>query len=115
MKRITPDQVIEAYQLTGWKPIQDDWIDKVNGQICGCGLAVLIGDAEKVRNFDSDIEYRVADELGLSVEYVTGFVQGFDGGVMLNYFTGEHKAGYEDGRAAWEAVKAEGLLPDGQA
>lgn len=113
MKRVTPEQVIDAYRRTGWEPVQDEWFDKIDGKVCGCALTAMIGSENRLREIMSmpgELEELIAAELGLSEDYVIGFVQGFD---ERAFFGGGDVAriGWQDGKAAWEAVRQE-LLND---
>lgn len=112
MNRITPEQVVDAYRRTGWRPIQEAFYDRINGQHCGCGLSVLVGDAEKVLQMDGYIGRRLqlfANELGLTADYVSGFIRGYDGDGGGPWWGSEKFLGWQDGRACWEAVKREVL------
>lgn len=112
LKRITPEQVVEAYRRTGWRPIQEAFYDRINGQHCGCGLSVLVGDAEKVLQMECYTGLRLqlfANELGLTADYVSGFIRGYDGDGGSSWWDSEKLLGWQDGRACWEAVKREVL------
>ena len=108
-KRITPDQVVEAYLATGLVPIRDGWTDRIGDRRCGCGLtavATQISEANYDRISNAIMEeYVIADLLDLSPKYVGGFADGFDGGKRDPYESEDWQLGYEDGRSAWEAVK----------
>lgn len=103
--RITPEMVLEAYKVTGLKPIRDEWVNKIDGKECGCGLTAIF--CAQVDDGFSELsgaglwaDDTIGRALNLDQRYVHGFTAGFDGGAKLDY--GE---AYEDGRAAWEAVK----------
>ena len=113
-KRITPEEVLAAYEATGLKPVQESWTDMVNGQRCGCGLTAVAMSKRKGLDFsdffsnlgDLDAEDRMlAHELGLPLDYVWGFAAGFDGNSPFGIDYADWRLGYKDGRAAWEAVK----------
>lgn len=103
MKRITQDQVVEAYRRTGWRPIQEAFYGRINGQHCGCGLGVMAGE-----DLGEDIS-DYAEALGLDHDYASGFTYGFDGNTLYGAPGTPRMLGWQDGRAAWEAVKREVL------
>lgn len=116
MKRITPEQVVEAYKRTGWVPEQGEWVrDKPGGKRCGCALGVMIGDGiVSLLNCNSNKSpYAVVSgALKLTPGYVDGFAQGFDGPLSRSYLSTKSEffnTGYTDGRDAWEAVQREVL------
>jgi hypothetical protein len=90
IKRITPEEVLEAYEKTGLKPKQCSF--RIRDGKC-CAVTVLV----KAAGFNSSEELR--EERAFSEEYFWGFVFGFDGR------TGHDPKGGKDGQAAWEAVK----------
>ena len=115
MKRITPEQVVEAYKQRGWRPRRSEWaVIDAEGNNCGCGLAVVAGFDiyqlfEKLNDYNT-VHHSVvmANELDLNLDYVTGYTAGFDGLAAEPWMDEETcRIGYEDGAAAWEAVSKE--------
>jgi hypothetical protein len=110
MKRITPEQVVEAYETTGYKPIRMGWfIDR--GDHCeACGLTVCSvanGNTPPRENgalITKWTEY-LSQSLGISKWYLHGFVAGFDQchSALVATHT-EAGQGYRDGLAAAHAV-----------
>lgn len=110
INRITPDQVKAAYESTGLKPEQCIWIDTSTGRNCACGLSAVYAARFDAKDlvYDGSIFDVIADGLCLQDSYVSGFVAGFDHGGAAdsaNLTPEVFKLGYEDGVAAWEAVK----------
>lgn len=116
IKRITPDQVKAAYEMTGLRPVQCEWLDTAAGRNCACGLSAVyaerfnIDSLEEAHGFYDDDGISETIEVGLELDrnYISGFVAGFDAGDIdntSNLFTDIFKLGFEDGVAAWEAVK----------
>lgn len=113
INRITPDQVKAAYESTGLKPEQCIWIDTSAGRNCACGLSTVYVskfDQEtletKVSTADGYFPVVIGHGLELDYHYVDGFTCGFDGASsLLDRVHERFKQGYEDGVAAWEAVK----------
>lgn len=113
MKRVTPDEVIEAYRATGLQPAVLDWAHfDVDGKPCGCALTALYFQkatytenlGEKVYDLVDEIRddeaapYLLFEEhLGLDQHYTEGFALGFDGGHLLDTSETQKKAGYADG------------------
>lgn len=112
MNRITPEQVVEAYRVTGLKPVREDWITLDNK--CGCALtACMLHSGYSIDSINADIEQccePVPEEvLQLDNRYVIGFVRGFDSGddPTIGWHDDDAKAlglGYADGTAAAKAV-----------
>ncbi|WP_199615506.1 hypothetical protein [Paenibacillus alkalitolerans] len=115
MKRITPEQVVEAYLERGWVPRQEIWADVLpNGKPCGCGIGVLIGnDIHDLFDERWVVGHygAVAERLGLEKDYAWGFTRGFDGSCTPNprIHNPLKLQGIKDGRTAWEAVEREVL------
>lgn len=109
---ITAEQVIEAYKVTGLKPRQDEWFGfyEAEGRMCGCGLTALVvqadpkilEDLKKAEPDEIEMEAVVNEGLGLTFEYIKGFIRGFDGHNSI-----EVETGFADGKAAWKAVAEE--------
>lgn len=99
-KRITPEEVIEAYHKTGLNPIQGQFF----GEGCACGFG-----AYSVANFGPEevAKRHIALTEGrrqFGFDYRWGFTDGFDDIRAENPEDERYAAGYEDGQAAWAAV-----------
>lgn len=115
MRRITPEEVVEAYRKTGAKPCPNVYLVFTDNECLACGLgAVLLAEREQeaiaaVREGGGSLPM-IWDMVGAAYE------EGFSGGFDPRPFPapegpGERiQQGYEDGRAAWEAVVAAGLV-----
>lgn len=132
MKRITSEQVVEAYSKTGLKPVISAWYKeeydrtRITVEKCGCALtavcAAQVG-MEEIENVDTEGGYEelLVDNLDLDPSYINGFINGFD--APLNklftrnryYYSEEQNAklaaGWEDGYAAHVAVFGEPKKP----
>jgi hypothetical protein len=103
MNRITPEIALKAYLDQDMIPIREEWCEIRDGRKCGCGLTAVY--ASRVENGFADVEQAehptslLREGLELSGSYIRGFIAGFDGEDLSTI------DGYEDGRAAWEAVK----------
>jgi hypothetical protein len=119
MRRITPEEVLKAYEETKIIPVNKDWgYRKDDGTFCGCALTAIACQELTYLSFNSiisDLEDGAEEVLeGLSKDYILGFVEGYDGLSLSSedyYRDDEYKdyeqymQGYEDGQACWEAVK----------
>ena len=120
MKRIRPEQVVEAalaIRPRGWRVIRG-WTFRVGG-CCGrggcCGLGALWL-AEETDPPDMFPMAAIAKKFGIDPFYAQAFGCGFDGND-----DSDHRAracptettGMDDGRAAWAAVVAAGLVTEG--
>ncbi|WP_010271408.1 hypothetical protein [Paenibacillus senegalensis] len=109
INRIAPEQVKEAYEKTGLKPMQNGWFEISTK--CACGLSAVLAAEKGIEWLESQFRLRrsrsyiASERLNLLPSYVTGFTSGFDGGVFFHSEGGTSALGYEDGKAAWEAVK----------
>jgi hypothetical protein len=103
MKRITPEEVLDAYAKTGLKPCRVWSIDMGDGSCCAVGAmryaAGVDGDPHEYIDKSYGYQYRI------------GFTFGFDdyGGSVhdeseMPDWTDERKMGYSDGLAAASAV-----------
>ena len=109
MKRITPEDVVDAYIATGMYPVFRKW--RTRDGKGGCGLTAIGGlNGHCVK---SGSRYRRFTELlGLDHSYVVGFTRGFDGydeGCEGDKKLTEHDPyalGLADGLSARKAVKA---------
>lgn len=100
MNRIIPEQVEEAYKKTRLKPRQGYWIN----DRCACGLGVVYAKKTGARSFSAGLPGKIRRRFGLSLNYLEGFIVGFDG--ERDYSVDkEFKQGFEDGKAAWNRVK----------
>lgn len=106
MNRITPEEVLAAYEKTGLKPGR--FLYKDNYLKCGCPVTAL---AESIGcTYEPSDEglflARFARERELNISYLNGFINGVD---STNHPTTSEKKefidGFEDGRLVWEAVR----------
>lgn len=100
MKRITVEMLLEAFQKTGLTPMQGDYFPSPG---CACGLGVIYYQFSGVAN-DEGVENYLDNEY--DGNYKRGFAEGFDNRPnRLTRNSEEWCIGYEDGQAAWDAVK----------
>jgi hypothetical protein len=113
MKRITPEDVVDAYIATGLYPVFKKWRTKDGGG--GCGLTAIGNLNGHCVKGGSRID-RYAKLLEMDRGYLYGFAAGFDA-IGFNPFNDEQASyfgfsaqhislGVEDGRAARKAVMA---------
>lgn len=109
MRRIRPEEVRAAYEKTGIKPIQDEWVIRDTGQRCGCAMTALMVAAGQ--SFDDiaergDPDLRACSVLDLSHSYVAHFIRGFDGFEISKseQLSEAMRLGHEDGTMACIAV-----------
>lgn len=106
MKRITPQEVLDAYKRTGKKPVRGS-MDDGRGGCCAVGVLAI----EQGWEWSS---VQSADQiLGISTIYNNGLTYGFDywgvGYGLLPSIASRHqdwKDGFEDGKAIAAAVFA---------
>jgi hypothetical protein len=110
-RRITPEEAMEAYRVTGLVPARDTWADLLDdGKLCGCLQTAFYLQAfpdapRKCVKLNHDVSYWF--EANYGTEYSGGIIGGFDGyGPRDESCSAEHKLGYVDGLAAWSAVAA---------
>lgn len=123
MKRITPEHVLKAYEQTGLTPKQGGYFDEET--LCGCGMGVLFTLAymtghdmtlEEVHALwdDTFFEYDISRHFDniYGAAYRAGFTQGFDqlkekknDNFYYPHVIADFNQGFEDGWAAWNAVK----------
>lgn len=128
MKRLKPEEIRQAFLSTGLVPERGAYFNQDN--TCACGLGALfaqhyslqpdtiaqkIEDEMPIMTEDLDdptdetvIINALKEELDLTNLYTHGFVYGFDAKEPLIFFPSKHAEilmGYEDGLAAWNAVK----------
>lgn len=106
INRITADRVLAAFETTGLIPMQEEWLDTTAGRNCACGLMAVYAARFGLGSLDDYVE-AIKEGFELEHDYVNGFTVGFDGrpDKLLVRASGAFKQGYEDGKAAWEAVK----------
>ena len=114
--RLTKERVLAAYSaLPQITAAQDVYTLIDDGVQCACGISAVLM-AEKGKSFEEVAELttfdattnastadKLAAEIGLSADYIDGFVWGFDQSYEAsNYY--EWIDGYEDGLAAAQAI-----------
>ncbi len=110
--RITPREVLEAYEETGLEPC-DGWGD---GKKTGCGLAAVVGGATMSAGAAGVEMTMAASNLLLKrmpcldgidrSEYKTGFMRGFDNDRLHPFRDLVFRKGHRDGKRARTFVKA---------
>jgi len=121
MRRITVEEIKEAYKKTGIKPMRKAFAERRCEEKCGCALTALACSVTSFEFIESlvsadnelDLVYRpvverVAARLGLNKDYAVGFIGGFDSlprGWYLQYPT--ELVGYDDGNLVALAIFAE--------
>jgi hypothetical protein len=113
-KRIQAAEVKAAYAKSGLAPARGGYFGRAgNGKLCACGwgayAAANLGVGPDSGYDESEIGQAIRDD-GFNELYRRGFIAGFDNLPDLDNkgFRGriEFTVGRQDGRAAWEAVKA---------
>lgn len=114
---ISTQTVIEAFRETRATPVQNITYRTVAGEIqcCGIGAIAQHKHPEIVRQDTHSTDAHLSPEpkfyVNLSLfqakedltrEYISGFMSGWDEAEMLD---GADERGYQDGKAAWEAVR----------
>ena len=88
VNRVTPDDVVGAFQATGLWPVRHTWYRHQNTGNCSCGLGALlmrvydergIPRPDPIRDYRFNYETEVCEKLGLHPLYVLGFTRGWDG------------------------------------
>jgi hypothetical protein len=121
--RITPEEVVEAFNETGLIPKQGRYFNlNEKGSLCACGLGALYDykwglndDGIRVTKDNIPELYQNIGEF-LEKEYSTtyriGFAHGFDDiPTAVDFYKSDslleemYSSGHEDGRAAYEAVR----------
>lgn len=100
MKRITPDEAVEAYRKTGARPR-----NRAFGDAGCCCPFFVVAMARFPRLRPQMARAKLRDELG--ERYMRSFAAGVDG---LSPETGDDAVAHADGVAAWAAVEAAGLV-----
>lgn len=100
MKRITPEEVVEAYKSTGLKPVR--------GTFCWGSRACGLGTVCISRGKMPTSPLMVSRSLGIEMEYLLGFVNGFDGihkaSIGIDESNETLSLGFADGKLAAAAV-----------
>jgi hypothetical protein len=130
MRRITPAEIIRAYESTKLQPTQRVWFDAAPSrtigetQWCGCGLTALalaagLPERQLLRRDVGAQALAVLAVIAADVTesfvttYAFGFYKGFDGArweaIAVDYEDYEEglamlRDGYSDGVHAWQAV-----------
>lgn len=108
MRRITAQEVVQAYISTGLVPKQGVFSCMDNdGNDVACGLTAVALHQKRLYygHFRSDGWHEKV--LGITEMYFNGFWRGFDTSLTEDYgISQEWTVGFQDGLAAWKAVKA---------
>jgi hypothetical protein len=105
--RVTPEQVLAAYEATGLVAVRARYTDVTDdGKLCACGLSAVYIHQSGDEGYNT-LRYGSEDDLitgklNVTQKYLNSFIDGFDG--MTKSSPADPQA-YEDGKAAWEAVK----------
>lgn len=109
INRITADKVLAAFETTGLIPMQDEYAGTLGNKRCACGLSAVYIAKRGYDSFETLGSIRADDilseELDLNGFYFNGFIYGFDGHSCSAEMGELFVAGWEDGKASWEAVK----------
>ena len=97
-RRITVEEVLEAYRVTGMKPVQGNFF-RSDG--CCCAIGAVAISRGTPRTSEGVCGWA---ETMLHAAYLDGFIGGFDGAVREESLGVEHDQGYADGTAVREAV-----------
>ncbi len=103
LKRINPDEALQAYIELNIKPTQGEFYISVENCACGLGaIAIKLG--QNFGNDDRDY-FKYFKSLGYDHAYLSGFTSGFDELKLLSDDIDSYKLGHEDGLATWQKVK----------
>ena len=104
-RRITVEEVLEAYRVTGLKPKQHIHFDGGSGCACAIGAIAVSSGCEP--SYYEVVEW---GNVHLACDYRAGFMQGFDGDRMgvIGSQLHDYCEGYADGTAVREAVFNQG-------
>lgn len=106
IKRITPDEVVAAYDKTGLGVMQGGYFDADGTCACGMGVYAAARFGVDPRNYHAvDIDLAFI-RVGFTREYLRGFYNGFDGRARERGHAQED-LGRADGVAAYEATQKE--------
>lgn len=97
-RRITVEEVLEAYRVTGLKPIQGNFYHS-DGCCCAIGAVAISSGAKR----GCGAVCRWA-ETHLHPLYINGFLAGFDEDCARDFSSKQFTQGYADGTAVREAV-----------
>ena len=96
-KRISPEEVVAAYEAKGLTPIQGETLDLLDK--CACGIGALYAREQR------EIAWpMIWAESIYSADYAEGFACGFDNYAPME-LGDRYQQGHADGRAAWDAVR----------
>ncbi len=116
MRRITTEEAVEDFRVTGLRPVRGDFGSIGGLANCGCILTAKglreHGDEKTHEALEGDPYHALADLIGLSREYASGIADGWDGespGASQQSEFGDrgYEEGYADGLACWLAVDEE--------
>lgn len=108
-KRITVKSFINAVRETGIVPKRCLWIREGTDTTEACAIGALTVAAGRK---DHQKYAREAEGLGLTSNYITGFITGFDGGCARTNWSEQSELGHEDGLACATAAFDEKLHED---
>ncbi|EPZ47709.1 hypothetical protein [Alicyclobacillus acidoterrestris] len=120
MNRILPEDILNAYEVTGLKPSRKGVYD---GVYCPPTLAVVYAKYGYNDRRGYVLEHLYGEKyMALSLHYTDGHFDGFYGHECGSIYTewsspptaipDDYKQGFEDGRAAWGMCMARGLIDD---
>lgn len=121
MPHITPEQIVEAYKVTGIRPVTKEWGCVIDLGRCGCPLTALATqhgfdwDEYVCDSDDEEVIRFLADKLELDWSYLNGFYRGVDAAIIESWFNAQYpgvdwlyfQEGYKHGSEAWGAVTKE--------
>lgn len=102
MRRITVEEVLEAYRVTGMKPMRRYTI--IRNQCAGCAIGALAVASGVPSELDCIYDWR--DKM-FGASYVKGFMNSFDD-TPPSMSNEQYNQGYADGQAVAAAVFQEG-------
>jgi hypothetical protein len=103
MKRITPEDVVDAYIATGRFLIQHTWITE-DGGACGLGVLFLAAGGRCEEAYSRAIYTKLGDVLGVHADYCMDFSHGFS--LNVGEESSCHSEAFRDGVAARKAALA---------
>lgn len=102
MRRITPEEVLDAYRNKGLRPVTGTFYCSIGAVGCACALGALV-------NFHAryDTTTDICKRLGLEYNYGAGFVDAFDGSVISSALIcpDAYALGHKDGAAVRKVVE----------
>jgi tetrahydromethanopterin S-methyltransferase subunit F len=111
MNRANIENIDKVFEEIKYKPCQKAWAKpyEVENQCCGLSALMIQEDNEFVNKIYGVSDFKViagfiTDKIGLTTNYISGFVNGFDG-YYSKMDDKDYITGREDGSAAWEKVK----------